>query len=44
MIMYDMATAPFGTIRAVDHVVVRDGRIVSDILVFDTFEVRKAGG
>jgi ketosteroid isomerase-like protein len=44
MIMYDMATAPFGTIRAVDHVVVRDGRIVSDILVFDTFAVRTAGG
>jgi ketosteroid isomerase-like protein len=42
MIMYDMATGPFGTLRAVDHLVVRDGRIVADTLVFDTYEVRKA--
>ena len=42
MIMYDMGTGPFGTIRAVDHIVVKDGRITADTLVFDTFEVRKA--
>jgi ketosteroid isomerase-like protein len=42
MIMYDMQTEPFGTLRAVDHLVVRDGRITSDTLVFDTYEVRKA--
>ena len=42
MIMYDIATGPFGTLRAVDHLVVRDGSIVSDTLVFDTYEVRKA--
>src|SRR5437879_5202404 len=30
MIMYDMETAPFGTLRAVDHLVVREGRITSD--------------
>jgi hypothetical protein len=42
MVMYDMATGPFGTLRAVDHLVVREGRIVSDILVFDTYEVQKA--
>jgi hypothetical protein len=42
MIMYDMATGPFGTLRAVDHLVVEDGLIVSDTLVFDTYEVRKA--
>jgi ketosteroid isomerase-like protein len=42
IIMYDMATGPFGTLRAVDHLVVRDGRIVADTLVFDTYEVRKA--
>jgi hypothetical protein len=42
MITYDMATKPFGTLRAVDHLVVRDGRIVSDVLVFDTYEVRRA--
>jgi hypothetical protein len=37
-----MATGPFGTLRAVDPLVVRDGRIVSDTLVFDTYEVRMA--
>jgi hypothetical protein len=42
MVMYDMETGPFGTIRAADHLVVRDGRIVADTLVFDTYEVRKA--
>ena len=42
MVVYDMETGPFGTLRAVDHIVVRDGRIVSDNLVFDTYEVRKA--
>jgi hypothetical protein len=44
MIMYDMETEPFGTLRAVDHLVVRDGKITSDVLVFDTYEVRKAMG
>ncbi|WP_181448499.1 nuclear transport factor 2 family protein [Nonomuraea aridisoli] len=42
MIMYDMETGPFGVIRAVDNIVVRNGKIVSDLLVFDTYEVRKA--
>jgi hypothetical protein len=42
MISYDMATGPFGTLRAVDHLVVRDGRIIADMLVFDTYEVRRA--
>ena len=42
MIMYDMETGPFGTLRAVDHLVVRDGRITADTLVFDTYELRKA--
>ena len=42
MIMYDMATGPFGTLRAADRLVVRAGRIVSDELVFDTHEVRQA--
>ncbi|WP_232664908.1 nuclear transport factor 2 family protein [Pseudonocardia sp. TRM90224] len=36
VVVYEMATGPFGTIRAVDHVAVRDGRIASDTLVFDT--------
>jgi hypothetical protein len=34
--MYDMHTAPFGTIRAADHFTIRDRRIVKDLLVFDT--------
>lgn len=42
MIMYDMHTGPFGTVRAVDYVVVRDGTITSDLLVFDTHAVRAA--
>jgi ketosteroid isomerase-like protein len=36
LVMYDMHTGPFGTIRAAEHYRVRDGRIVSDRLVFDT--------
>jgi len=36
LLMYDMHTGPFGTIRAAEHYRVRDGRIVSDRLVFDT--------
>lgn len=42
LIMYDMETGPFGTLRAADHLVVRDGRIHEDLLVFDTYEVRTA--
>lgn len=41
VVMYDMQTGPFGTMRAADHFVIRDGKIVSDQLVFDTYEVRK---
>ncbi|KAB8195355.1 DUF4440 domain-containing protein [Nonomuraea phyllanthi] len=40
LIMYDMVTGPFGTLRAADHLVVQDGRITSDRLVFDTYELR----
>lgn len=42
MVMYDMRTGPFGTLKTVDHIVVRDGKIASDTVVFDTYEVRKA--
>jgi limonene-1,2-epoxide hydrolase len=44
MIMYDLKTTPFGTLRAVDRLVVRDGRIISDALVFDTYALRQATG
>lgn len=42
MIMYDMETVPFGVMRAVDRLVIHEGKIVSDALVFDTYEVRRA--
>jgi len=40
MIMYDMHTGPFGTLRTVDYLTLRDGAITSDFLVFDTHPVR----
>jgi hypothetical protein len=36
LVMYDMHTGPFGTIRAADHFTVQAGRITKDLLVFDT--------
>ncbi|BDZ59356.1 nuclear transport factor 2 family protein [Barrientosiimonas endolithica] len=36
VVMYDMHTGPFGTIRAAEHYTIRDGHIVADVLVFDT--------
>ncbi|BCK55988.1 nuclear transport factor 2 family protein [Nocardia wallacei] len=36
VVVYDMHTGPFGTLRTVDHVVVRHGRIASDTVIFDT--------
>ena len=41
-VVYEMETGPFGTLRAIDHVVVRDGRITSDMLVFDTHPLHAA--
>ncbi len=41
VVMYDMKTGPFGTLRAADTFVLRDGEIISDKLVFDTYELRK---
>lgn len=42
IVMYDMRTGPFGTLRAADHLVVQDGKITADKLVFDTYAVRTA--
>ncbi|MEV4889219.1 nuclear transport factor 2 family protein [Nonomuraea sp. NPDC055795] len=42
MVIYNMKTGPFGTLRVVDYLVVRDSKITSDVVVFDTYEVRKA--
>jgi ketosteroid isomerase-like protein len=36
IVMYDMHTAPFGTLRVAEHFTVRDGLIAADQLVFDT--------
>lgn len=41
VIIYDMTTDPFGTLCAANHLIVRDGKIVSDQLVFDSYEMRK---
>jgi hypothetical protein len=41
-VMYDMRTGPFGTLRAANHLLVQDGKVVADTLVFDTYEVRRA--
>jgi hypothetical protein len=35
-IVYDMATGPFGTLRAADLLTVVAGKITEDLLVFDT--------
>lgn len=40
VVMYDLATGPFGPIRAADHFVVRGGKITRDQLVFDTHPLR----
>ncbi|WP_169816190.1 nuclear transport factor 2 family protein [Nocardia miyunensis] len=36
LVVYDMHTGPFGTLRTVDHITVRGSRIASDTVVFDT--------
>lgn len=44
IIMYDMKTGPFGTLRAAEYFVFDGEKIKSDKLVFDTYEVRGAQG
>ncbi|MEU4342132.1 nuclear transport factor 2 family protein [Nocardia sp. NPDC023852] len=39
LVYYDMHTGPFGTLRTVDHVVLRSGRVASDTVVFDSRQV-----
>jgi hypothetical protein len=41
-LLYDMTTAPFGTLRAAEYLQIHDGLIVSSRLVFDTHPVRAA--
>jgi ketosteroid isomerase-like protein len=40
LVMYDVRTGPFGILRAAERLVVRDGKIALDQLVFDTYAVR----
>jgi hypothetical protein len=42
IIMYELTTGPFGTLRAAEDLVISGGKIGHDTLVFDTYEVRKA--
>ena len=42
MIMYEVKTGPFGTLRAAEDFVVCGGKITRDTLVFDTHELRRA--
>ena len=42
MIMYEVETGPAGVLRAGEHFVIREGRIKSDMLVFDTHKLREA--
>jgi hypothetical protein len=43
MVMYDVTTRPFGTLRAAEELVIRDGKITRDTLVFDTYKMRATG-
>jgi hypothetical protein len=42
LVMYEVTTGPFGTLTCAEHLGVRDGKIRTDRLTFDTYEVRKA--
>lgn len=41
LVMYDLATAPFGSMISADLLTFRDGRIAADVLTFDTFPMRR---
>jgi hypothetical protein len=41
LIMYDMVTGPFGTLRAAEHLVISEGKVSASKLVFDTYGVRQ---
>jgi SnoaL-like domain len=42
LIMYEVTTGPFGTLTCAEHLTIRDGKIQTDKLTFDTYETRKA--
>lgn len=42
VIMYEVATAPFGMVTTAELLTFRDGKIVADRLTFDTYNVRQS--
>jgi SnoaL-like domain len=42
VIMYDLATEQFGTLRAAEDLVISNGLIVRDTLVFDTAQLQQS--
>ncbi len=42
LIMYDLTTAPFGTLRTAELLTVKDGKIQEDKVTFDTYKIRQA--
>ena len=42
MIMYEVTTGPFGTLRAAEDLVISGAKITRDTLVFDAQAVREA--
>ena len=44
LIMYEMTTGPFGTLRAAERLEIREGKIQTDTVVLDTYAIRTAEG
>ncbi len=42
LIMYEVTTGPFGTLRCAECFTVTDGKIQTDKLTFDTYKIRAA--
>ena len=42
LVMYEVTTGPFGTLRCAERFTVTDGKIRTDTLTFDTYPVRSA--
>lgn len=42
LIMYDVTTAPFGTMTTAELLTIQDGKIHADRLTFDTYPMRQA--
>ncbi len=44
LVMYDLATVPFGSMVCAELLTFRAGKIVADVLTFDTFPMRGGAG